>query len=90
MCGSQSWPTAPYRAGQIPPTFRNYITNLNELFSPSIGKGWVRHASIRAVDGRRADTIGAQPVAWTTFMERYDRPFTLFYIDPPYWGHETD
>ena len=24
------------------------------------------------------------------FIRRYDRPFTLFYIDPPYWGHETD
>ena len=24
------------------------------------------------------------------FISRYDRPFTLFYIDPPYWGHEAD
>jgi len=24
------------------------------------------------------------------FIPRYDRPFTLFYIDPPYWGHEAD
>lgn len=27
---------------------------------------------------------------WADFIRRYDRPFTLFYIDPPYWGHETD
>ena len=27
---------------------------------------------------------------WAEFIRRYDKPFTLFYIDPPYWGHETD
>jgi DNA adenine methylase len=24
------------------------------------------------------------------FIARYDRPTTLFYIDPPYWGSEAD
>jgi DNA adenine methylase len=24
------------------------------------------------------------------FITRYDRPETLFYLDPPYWGSETD
>ena len=24
------------------------------------------------------------------FIERYDRPDTLFYLDPPYWGGEND
>lgn len=24
------------------------------------------------------------------FIETYDRAQTLFYIDPPYWGHESD
>ena len=23
-------------------------------------------------------------------IRRYDRPFTLFYIDRPYWGNEAD
>jgi DNA adenine methylase len=27
---------------------------------------------------------------WRTFMERYDRPGTLFYLDPPYYGCEDD
>lgn len=27
---------------------------------------------------------------WRTFIERYDRPGMLFYLDPPYWGNETD
>lgn len=25
---------------------------------------------------------------WATCMERYDRPHTLFYLDPPYWQTE--
>jgi DNA adenine methylase len=27
---------------------------------------------------------------WTEFLDRYDRPGTLFYLDPPYWGSEGD
>ncbi|KAB1087672.1 DNA adenine methylase [Neorhizobium galegae] len=27
---------------------------------------------------------------WRAFIERYDRPATLFYLDPPYWGSEDD
>jgi DNA adenine methylase len=27
---------------------------------------------------------------WAEFIARYDRPGTLFYLDPPYWGCETD
>ncbi|MBP1852676.1 DNA adenine methylase [Rhizobium halophytocola] len=27
---------------------------------------------------------------WRKFIERYDRPGTLFYLDPPYWGSEDD
>jgi DNA adenine methylase len=27
---------------------------------------------------------------WRAFIERYDRPGTLFYLDPPYWGCEDD
>lgn len=27
---------------------------------------------------------------WRSFIERYDRPGTLFYLDPPYWGSEDD
>lgn len=25
---------------------------------------------------------------WSDFIDRYDRPGTLFYLDPPYWGSE--
>ncbi len=27
---------------------------------------------------------------WRTFIERYDRPGMLFYLDPPYYGNEDD
>lgn len=27
---------------------------------------------------------------WAEFIGRYDRPGTLFYLDPPYWGGEAD
>ncbi|MGJ5203592.1 DNA adenine methylase [Bradyrhizobium sp. HKCCYLR20261] len=27
---------------------------------------------------------------WAEFIARYDRPGTLFYLDPPYFGSETD
>jgi DNA adenine methylase len=27
---------------------------------------------------------------WADFLERYDSPTTPFYLDPPYWGSETD
>ncbi len=27
---------------------------------------------------------------WDVFICRYDQPFTVFYLDPLYWGHEAD
>lgn len=27
---------------------------------------------------------------WSAFIDRYDRKDTLFYLDPPYWGNESD
>ncbi|MDP2325919.1 MAG: DNA adenine methylase [Gammaproteobacteria bacterium] len=27
---------------------------------------------------------------WAEFIARYDKPRTLFYLDPPYWGGERD
>ena len=34
--------------------------------------------------------VHVECLGWEAFVRRYDRPFTLFYIDPPYWGHEAD
>ncbi|MDE0661984.1 MAG: DNA adenine methylase [Gammaproteobacteria bacterium] len=39
---------------------------------------------------RRLERVHIECLDWARFIERYDRPFTLFYVDPPYWGHERD
>ena len=38
----------------------------------------------------RLQGVHVECLEWDEFIRRYDRPFTLFYIDPPYWGHESD
>ena len=38
----------------------------------------------------RLQGVHVECLDWDVFLGRYDRPFTLFYIDPPYWGHEND
>ena len=44
---------------------------------------------IQAAD-RRLQDVQIERLDWAEFVRRYDRPFTLFYLDPPYWGHEDD
>lgn len=39
---------------------------------------------------KRLVGVHVERLDWLPFLRRYDRPFTLFYVDPPYWGHETD
>ena len=39
---------------------------------------------------RRLEGVHVECLDWLVFIRRYDRPFTLFYLDPPYWGHEND
>ena len=38
----------------------------------------------------RLQDVHIEALDWREFLRRYDKPFTLFYLDPPYWGHETD
>ena len=38
----------------------------------------------------RLQGVHVECLDWARFILRYDRPWTLFYIDPPYWGHEQD
>ena len=38
----------------------------------------------------RLQGVHIERLDWQTFISRYDKLFTVFYIDPPYWGHETD
>ncbi|MBC7280054.1 DNA adenine methylase [Hoeflea sp.] len=34
--------------------------------------------------------VTVENLDWCAFIERYDRPETLFYLDPPYYGNESD
>jgi DNA adenine methylase len=38
----------------------------------------------------RLSGIVIECLPWNEFIPRYDAPETLFYLDPPYWGSETD
>lgn len=40
--------------------------------------------------GCRLEPVMIEQLAWRTFVERYDGPGVLFYLDPPYFGCETD
>ena len=44
---------------------------------------------IRAAHAR-LEGVHIERLDWQVFIPRYDRPFTLFYLDPPYHGHESD
>lgn len=34
----------------------------------------------------RLHQVNIENLDWVACVERYDRPHTLFYLDPPYWG----
>lgn len=36
----------------------------------------------------RLHQVTIERLDWAACLERYDRPHTLFYLDPPYWGTE--
>lgn len=42
---------------------------------------------LEAVHERLAGVV-IENLDWIDFLARYDRPETLFYLDPPYWGSE--
>lgn len=63
-------------------------------FGVSVGLGGrfniTRLAStLEAIHERLAGVI-IENLPWQAFIDRYDRPETLFYLDPPYWGSEGD
>jgi DNA adenine methylase len=38
----------------------------------------------------RLSRVVIEQMDYKNFIAQYDRPGTLFYLDPPYWGNETD
>ena len=49
-----------------------------------------RLAPILEAINERLAGVTIENLPWSEFVRRYDRPETLFYLDPPYWGHEND
>jgi len=46
--------------------------------------------SPRRIGASRVGSIADSPEKALELLDRYDRPGTLFYLDPPYWGSEAD
>lgn len=44
---------------------------------------------LEAIHDRMSGVV-IERLPWAAFLARYDRPGTLFYLDPPYWGSEQD
>jgi DNA adenine methylase len=44
---------------------------------------------LKRIHDRLTDVV-IEHLDWLDFIGRYDRPGTLFYLDPPYWGSEGD
>lgn len=44
---------------------------------------------LEAIHERMAGVV-IERMTWAAFIDRYDRPGTLFYLDPPYYGSESD
>lgn len=38
----------------------------------------------------RLSSVTIERLPWSDFIRRWDRPGTLFYLDPPYYGCEDD
>ena len=38
----------------------------------------------------RLQGVHIECLDWAVFLRRHDKPFTLLYLDPPYWGHEQN
>ena len=67
------------------PVSRSFAANTDhsKAINPNV---LIKHA--RAAHARLA-RVTIESLPYQEFITRYDRPATLFYLDPPYWGCET-
>lgn len=63
-------------------------------FGVSVGNGGrfdvAKLAPILEDVHERLAGVVIEQLSWDVLLRRYDRPQTLFYLDPPYWGNEDD
>ena len=67
-------------------TGRNFGVSATDAHNFDIGRIEARLMKLH----RRLAGVVIENLDWLDFITRYDREGTLFYLDPPYWGCESD
>lgn len=73
-------------------SFGGKVTGRSFGVSPGVAGRFDVHklaGHLEEVHERLAD-VTIECLHWSDLIPRYDRPRTLFYLDPPYWDCETD
>ena len=73
-------------------SFGGKVTGQTFGVSPGVAGRFDVHklaAHLEEVHERLSDVV-IECLHWSEVIARYDRPGTLFYLDPPYWDCETD
>ena len=72
--------------------FGGKVTGQNFGVSPALGGRFdiTKLGTILEAVHERLAGVVIERLPWPDLLRRYDRPETLFYLDPPYWGSETD
>lgn len=72
--------------------FRGRITNPAFGSGPATASGWDVGRLRRRLLATHARLAGVciENLGYADFLKLYDGPETLFYLDPPYYGHEGD
>lgn len=64
----------------------SHVFGVSTMRSPKLDLSRIREDLSRA--NKRLIRTCIEHLGWEQCIERYDRPHTLFYCDPPYWGTE--
>jgi len=72
--------------------FGGKVAGQNFGVDPYTGGGFNLTRLVPVLEGvhERLAGVVIECLDWQEFIRRYDRPSTLFYLDPPYWGSEGD
>ncbi|EIL4580687.1 DNA adenine methylase [Salmonella enterica] len=62
----------------------DYTFGVSTAHKPSLNPSRIREDLSLA--SKRLTRTSIEHLGWDQCIERYDRPYTLFYCDPPYWG----